>query len=191
MTTTVMLVDEYTDRAEWLREALDDSGYRVVATVAPHEDLYQRVKEIEPDVVIIEARSGKRDILEGLSARTGRYPRPVVLLTEHNDPELMNEATRAGVSPYVVGGLSADGVQSIINVAINQFHEFEKLRSELSDTRARLENQRIMEQAKCLLMEQDGLSENQAYHLLRKTAMEKSRAISEIAQAFLRARGRA
>ena len=190
MTTTVMLVDAHTDRAEWLREALDDSGYRVVATVTHDEDLYQRVKDVEPDVVIIEARSGKRDILEGLSARTDRYPRPVVLLTEHNDPELMSEATRAGVSPYVVSGLSAGGVQSIINVAINQFHEFEKLRSELSDTQARLENQRIMEQAKCLLMEQDGLSENEAYHLLRRTAMEKSRAISEIADAFLRSRGR-
>ncbi|MFV8834247.1 ANTAR domain-containing protein [Aquisalimonas sp.] len=191
MATRVMLVDEYPDRAVWLGDALNDAGYEVACTVKAHEDLYQRVLDVQPDVVIVEARSGRRDILEGLGTRNSPYPKPVVLFTEHSDPELMQAATAAGVSPYVVGGLSAEGVRSIINVAINQFHQYEQLRHELVDARTRLEHQRQMEQAKCFLMERDGISENDAYHMLRRTAMERARPISDIARAFLRANGRA
>ncbi|SEO44050.1 ANTAR domain-containing response regulator [Aquisalimonas asiatica] len=191
MATRVMLVDESPDRAVWLGDALNDAGYEVACTVKADEDLYQRVLDIQPDVIIVEARSGRRDILEGLGTRHSPYPKPVVLFTEHSDPELMQAATAAGVSPYVVGGLSAEGVRSIINVAINQFHQYEQLRHELVDARTRLEHQRQMEQAKCFLMERDGISENDAYHMLRRTAMERGRPISDIARAFLRANGRA
>ena len=189
MDTRIMLADETPDRAHWVREALSEAGFTVIATVSPYDDLHQRVRDLQPDVVIIEARSGKRDILEGLATRRSPYPKPVVLFTEHNDPSLLKAAADVGVSPYVVDGLSAAGVRSIIQVAINQFHEFEALRNELADTRTQLERQRDTERAKCLLMDRDGLSENDAYHLLRKTAMERSRPISDVARAFLRATG--
>ena len=188
MTTTVMLVDAEPNRALWLEEALAEYGYRVV-NVAADDDLYHRVESISPDVVIIEADSAKRDTLEGMGTRTVSYPRPVVMFAEHHDADLMRAATVAGISPYVVNGLSAEGVHSIINVAINQFHEFRQLQGELRNTSTRLENQKVMEQAKCHLMERKGLTENQAYHLLRQHALERSRPIGEVASAYLRANG--
>jgi two-component system, response regulator / RNA-binding antiterminator len=189
MSTKVMLVDERAARADWLGEALLEAGFLVVAKVDAGEDLYQRVLDLKPDVVIIDSRSGRRDILEGMCSRAQRYPRPVVLFTEHNHRPLLDAATRAGISAYVVDGLSAQGVQSIINVAINQFQQFEELRHRLADAQTRLADQRMLERAKCLLLERQGLSENQAYQVLRRAAMDTSRPLAQVARTLLKAHG--
>lgn len=151
MSNKVMLVDESETRATWLKQALDEAGYDVVSLVKGMDDLHQLVLDLQPDVVIIQSLSAKRDTLESLGCRNSQYPRPVVMLTEHNDPALMQAAQRAGISPYAVAGLSPAGVQSIINVAINQFQQHEELRHQLVDAETRLANQRVLEQAKCMI----------------------------------------
>ncbi len=186
MTTRVMLVDDRPERAQWLKSALDESGYQVVKTVHDMDDLYQLVLDLEPDVVIIEATSGKRDTLEHLGHRNQRYPRPVVMLSEHDDPELLATAMQSGISAYVVQGLSPQGVRSIISMAITQFNEYQKLQRQLARAESRLEEQKLVERAKCLLMEKHHLSEQDAYHLLRKTAMDHSTRITDIARRLLR-----
>ncbi|MCC5809843.1 MAG: ANTAR domain-containing protein [Ectothiorhodospiraceae bacterium] len=189
MTTRVMLVDDRRDRARWLKAALDESGYEVVKTVHDMDDLYQLVLDLEPDVVIIEATSGKRDTLEHLGHQHRRYPKPVVMLSEHDDPELLNTAMQAGISAYVVQGLSPQGVRSIINMAITQFNEYQELQHKLARAETRLEDQKLVERAKCMLMEKHQLSEQDAYHLLRKAAMDHSTRITDIARRLLHGKG--
>ncbi len=189
MSTRVMLVDDHSDRASWLRTALHEAGFEVIALVQGMDDLHQCVLDHEPDVVIIESDSAKRDVLESICTRSNKYPKPVVLLSEHNDQKVLRTAQRAGISAYVVGGLSVAGVHSIINVAIAQFEQFQALRQQLAHTEQELVRQRLLERAKLLLMEQEGLSESMAYHQLRKAAMDSGKPIAEAARALLKLHG--
>ena len=111
------------------------------------DDLYQRVVSLEPDAVIIEAGSGRADILEHLAQRRDRYPRPVLLFTETNAPDLMRQAARVGVSAHAVHDLSAEAVRAIIDVAIAQFEEFRGLQRRLASTQSKLEEQKLLERA--------------------------------------------
>lgn len=189
--TKVMLVDNETDRAQWLRDALLDAGFNVVATIQGLDDLYQQVLDLEPDVVIVEATSGKRDILEHLANHHQRCPRPIVMLADEHDAEAIREAASAGVSAYAVAGVSAAGVKSIIDVAVAQFEAYCRLERRLATAENRLDDQKLIERAKCLMMERHAISERDAYGLLRKAAMDRSKKVREIAAAYLRANGKA
>jgi len=185
MVTKVMLVDDSPERSAWLEESLQVAGFTVVATVQGEDDLYQRVLDEEPEVVITEAGSGKRDTLEGLCSRGGRYPGPVMNGSVHHDPELMSTAAAAGLSAYAVGGVPREGVQGAIRLAIRQYERFQGLARELADTRRQLAEQRDVHQAKCLLMEREGLGEADAYHLLRRRAMNSGQPIPRLARRLL------
>jgi len=189
MRTKVMLVDETRERVEWIRQALEQAGFEVVSTIQGMDDLYQQVVDLEPDVVIVEACSGKRDVLEHLGNRHQRYPKPVIMLTGGNDPEIVRTAAQAGVSAYAVQGLSADGVRSIIDVAISQFKEYQQLQARVDTAEAGLSDRKHLERAKGLLMERHHISENDAYHLLRKAAMERNSKVADVARALLKVNG--
>ena len=187
MQTRVMLVDETPERAEWIQAALAEAGCEVVA-LDGLANLYQEVTDREPDVVIIEAGSGRRDILEHLAHRRGRFPRPVLLFSHDNAPEAMRQAVRAGVSAYAAQDLSAQTIRSIIAVAVAQFEEYEALQQRLASSESKLADQKLLEQAKCLLMERHAISEKNAYGLLRSAAMERSVKLTEVARIVLKAR---
>ncbi len=185
MSTRVMLVDDSTDRARWLEDALDQSGYTVVATVQGMDDLYQLMEDTSPDVVIVEAGSAKRDTLEHLGSAGHSYPKPIVMLGEHQNPDMLQTAAKAGISAYVVQGLSPDGVRSIVQVAIAQFDQYHALQRKLARAEERLQEQKLVERAKCLLMERHGLPEQQAHDMLRKTAMDHSKRLVDVARRLL------
>lgn len=177
----VMLIDENQARSALLEQALSDAGYTVAARIGTDENVFQRVKEVEPDVIIIDMEAPDRDILENMRAISRDQPKPIVMFAENSDSDMIKAAVRAGVSAYVIDGLSDKRVKPIIEVAIARFREFHALRTELAQAKQDLAERKIVEKAKGILMKHKGLSEDQAYVALRKMAMDRNQRLGEVA----------
>lgn len=183
----VMLVDDDRDRSALLRQALHGSGNEVVAELSTNSDLLMAVNEHAPDVILIDVDAPSRDTLESLGQIARDRPRPIVLFAEKSDTETIRRAMRAGVSAYVVDGMSASRLKSVIEVAIARFDEHQALRRELEETKNRLADRRDIDRAKGVLMQRRKLSENEAYELLRKMAMDRNLKLGDAARALLAA----
>lgn len=182
MTMRVLLVDRNSTRLSTLRAVIGDAGFDVVDVISEEADLYLAVARLAPDAVIVGADSPSRDVLEDLATLGQHYPKPLLMLSSRDDRRLMAEASGAGVSAYVMEGLSPALVRSLIDVAVRQSQQMESLRQELAKTRDTLEDRQVINRAKCLLMEQGALSEKEAYRRLRKTAMDQALPLTEIAR---------
>ncbi|HYA36690.1 MAG TPA: ANTAR domain-containing protein [Candidatus Methylomirabilis sp.] len=187
MNVRVMVVDESPARAESLRQALLELGYRVIACIGPDEHIPTRVRETQPDVIIIDVDSPDRDTLEHLCVIDRDQPRPVVLFTHDDDRDKIRAAMRAGVSAYVVRGLSSERVQPVIEVAMARFQEFQALRRRLDQANASLAERKRIERAKGILMKSRGCAEDEAYRLLRKMAMDRGKRVADIADTLIAA----
>lgn len=181
----VMVIDEEPERFAVLEQALRDGGYTVVARVQTDEDLLARVRELAPDVIIVDMESPSRDILEDMHSISMSQPRPIVMFAESSDSDMINAAVRAGVSAYVVDGLSSKRLKPVIEVAIARFREFQGLRTELAQAKNDLVERKAIEKAKGILMRQKGLNEEQAYNALRKTAMDRNQRLAEVAKSVI------
>lgn len=178
----VLLVDRRSARLSTLRAVIADAGYDVVDVVSDEADLYDAMERLAPDAVIVGADSPSRDVLEDVATLGERYPKPLLMLSSQDDRRLMAEASAAGISAYVMEGLSPALVRSLVDVAVRQFQQVETLRRELAETRETLADRQVINRAKCLLMEREAMSEQQAYARLRKTAMDHSLPLAEIAR---------
>ncbi len=178
----VMIVDEVVERAEVLQRVLTQAGYEVIAYVPSTFDLHRQVRARQPDVVIIETDSPDRDTLENLCVVSRDEPRPVVMFTHDGDSEKIRAATDAGVSAYVVDGMSAERIGPIIGAAIARFEQFQALKRELDETEEKLADRKVIERAKGILMKSRNLSEEEAYRALRKQAMERNARLAEVAR---------
>lgn len=187
MKLRVMLIDESEARANLLEDALSAEGYEIVARVRAGINLYDEVEAVAPDIVIIDMDSPDRDMLEQMRTLHDAHPRPVVMFANDDDAHMIRDAVRAGVSAYVVDGLSRERVRPILEVAIARFNEFQHLRQELAQTRTTLEERKLIDRAKGILMDRRGLSESEAYDLLRKKAMDSNRKLADIARTVLAA----
>jgi response regulator NasT len=181
----VLVVDESPERAELLREGLRRAGHEVSATLTSPLVLLKTIEELRPDVVVIDTESPTRDVLEHLVVVTQHTPRPIVMFTSDASPETMREAVRAGVSAYVVDGLDAARVKSIVDAAVARFEEFQRLRERLADATLRLDERKLVDRAKGILMKSRGLDEESAYRALRRMAMDRNRRIGEVARAVI------
>lgn len=171
------------ERARALRIGLLEGGYNILAALPPDTDLEEQIAQLQPDVIIVDEQSDAA--LKKVVAATATAPRPIVCFTEDNDREKMHAAIEAGVSAYVVAGLSADRVKPVLDVALARFEVEQKLRHELSETRIKLAERKVIERAKGLLMERHHCSEEEAYRKLRRLAMDKNLKLSELAQRML------
>ena len=176
---------EDAELADALRDGLIDAGYDVVATLNGDLHLPQRLSQLAPDMIIIHADSDARDVLEHVVMATRDEPRPIVMFTEHSEPNDMRAAIAAGVSAYVVAGLQPQRVKPVLDVAMARFTVEQKLRAELSSARSELAERKVIERAKGLLMTRNGYSEEEAFRQLRRQAMDKNLKIVEIAQRIL------
>jgi response regulator NasT len=140
-----------------------------------------------PDVVLIDLTNPRRDTLEALSEVSGAHQRPVAMFVDQSDPELSAAAVRAGLSAYVVGGLSGDRIRPILETAIARFRMMSQMQSELTAAKQALENRKTIDRAKGLLIRAKGLSEEEAYQLMRKTAMDQGKRMIDVAQALITA----
>lgn len=185
----IMLVDDSEPRSRELRRLLGDLGHDVVAEVRNPRELYAKVKTMAPDVIIIDTDSPSRDTLEHVALLSERDPRPIVMFSADRDGDTIRAATRAGVSAYVVDGLSATRVEPIIAAAVARFDAFQAMKHELAQAHTRLSERKLVERAKGVLMKVRGISEEEAYAALRRTAMERSITIGEVARRVLEVSG--
>ena len=172
-------------RSRALRIGLLQAGYNIIAVLPGDLYMTERIAQLQPDMIIIDAESNSRDVLEHMVLATRDAPRPIVLFTEDGDQTNMAAAMEAGVSAYVVAGLQTERIKPVLDVAMARFNADQKLRHELSDTKAKLAERKTIERAKGLLMERHHLSENDAYQKLRKQAMEKNLKLADLAQRVL------
>jgi two-component system, response regulator / RNA-binding antiterminator len=178
----VMIVDEKVERAELLETALTAAGCDVVARLILGTDLQEKVNQAQPDVVIVDMECPDRDVLEHMSQITRNQPRPIVMFVDRSDSESIQAAVQAGVSAYVVGGLHADRVKPVVEVAIARFHEFQTLRRELESARSSLVDRKVIERAKGILMKHRGMAEEDAFRALRKMAMDRKIRLAAVAR---------
>lgn len=172
-------------RAEALRTGLEDAGYNIVAALPADLSLPDRIAGLQPDMIIIEAESDARDVLEHIVIATRDERRPIVMFTEDDDTRSMDAAMAAGVTAYIVAGLQSERIKPVLDVALARFRQEQKLLAELSDTRNKLAERKLVERAKGVLMARKGLSEEQAYQKLRGMAMNRNLKLSEVAQRLL------
>jgi response regulator NasT len=178
-------LQEQARRGSALRIGLLEAGYDIVASLPADIYLPERIAQLQPDMVIIDAESDARDVLEHIVIATRDEPRPIVMFTEDDDTSSMEAAIAAGVSAYIVAGLQPERIKPVLNVALMRFRQEQKLRTELSDTKHKLAERKVIERAKGLLMERHRMTEDQAYQKLRSMAMNKNLKLSEIAQRIL------
>lgn len=181
----VLLVDRHSARLSTLRAVIEDAGFAVAAVVNEGDDLYAAVERWAPDAIIVGADSPSRDVLDDVATLGQAYPKPLLMLSSQDDRRLMAEASAAGISAYVMEGLSPALVRSLVDVAVSQFQQVEHLRAELAATRETLADRQVIHRAKCLLMESEALSEDAAYKQLRRTAMDRAQPIVEIARQMM------
>jgi len=181
----VLVVDESEDRAAILHEALTAAGHEVAASLHSPLELLRAVDRLQPDVIVIDTESPTRDVLEHLVIVTQSSPRPIVMFANDSGDQAIREAVRAGVSAYVVDGLEAARVNSIVEVACARFEEFQRLRSELAAANLKLSERKLVERAKGILMRARQLDEESAYRALRRMAMDRNRRIGEVAQSVI------
>ena len=182
MQLKVLLVKDDPVRSELLKESLLEFGYDVVAETQMTGELLKRADQSCPDLLVIDSDSPDEQLFSRLHELALHNPLPVVLFTEEDNRDVISRAVRAGVSAYIVDGLDQSRLGSILDVAVERFKETERLRLELKDTKANLAERKAVDRAKGILMKQRGFDESQAYHALRKMAMDKNLKIGQVAE---------
>ncbi|RWD78514.1 ANTAR domain-containing response regulator [Mesorhizobium sp.] len=186
---TVLVIDENHIRASIIEAGLREAGHEQVTVVHDVAGIARRIAEIEPDVIVIDLENPNRDMLENMFQLSRVVKRPIAMFVDRSDQASIEAAVAAGVSAYVVDGLRQERVKPILDMAISRFNAFSRMARELEEARSELEDRKVIDRAKGIVMRSRGLSEDAAYTLLRKTAMSQNRKISEIAQSLVTAAG--
>ena len=173
------------ERSRSLRIGLLENGYNIVAVLPADLFLPDRLAQIGPDMIIVDAESQARDTLEHVVFATRDARRPIVLFTNDDDTTHVRDAIAAGVTAYVVAGLAADRVKPVLDVALARFQHEEAMRRELADARLQLSDRKVVDRAKGILMSRHSITEDDAYKRLRKTAMDKGLKVADVAQRII------
>jgi response regulator NasT len=183
----VLIVDQNLLRAAILEDGLREAGYRNLVVVRDMQNLLRRILDEEPDVILIDLENPNRDVLEQMFQVSRVVRKPVAMFVDRSDKGSIAAAIDAGVGAYVVDGLRKERVQAIVETTISRFTAFEKLRTELQETRQQLADRKTVDRAKGIIMKQRRVGEEEAYELLRKTAMASNLRIPQVAQSVITA----
>lgn len=186
-TLSIIVVEKDRDRAVMIVDCLREAGDHDVLVIADELGLARRISERNPDLVLIDAGNPSRDAIEELTIASAPLQRPVAMFVDESDGTLTKAAIEAGVSAYVVAGLSANRIKPVLDAAIARFHLMQKMRVELAETRRALEERKVIDRAKGIVMRAKGIGEDEAYALMRKAAMDQGRKLAEVAQALVTA----
>jgi len=178
----VILVDDDRSRASAVESQLRDVGFEVLSVIPTASGLLYQMAQQEPDVVIIALDSPDRDVLESLTIASSHNPRPVVMFSEAGDQNFITDAIRAGVTAYQAEDINPARVRAAIDIAVAQFSAYNSLREQLDETRRQLDERKLVEKAKGLLMSIHKVDEEEAFSTLRKLAMDKNRTLGETAR---------
>ncbi|MBB6486058.1 ANTAR domain-containing response regulator [Rhizobium lusitanum] len=186
---TILVIDENVIRASIIEEGLREAGHGKVMVIHEVNGVARVIEALKPDVIVIDIENPNRDMMEHLFQLTRTVGRPIAMFVDRSDTAQIEAAMEAGVSAYVVDGLKKERVKSILDMAVSRFNAFSRLQRELAEAKSALEERKIVERAKGILMKMRGLSEEDAFALLRQTAMNEKKKISEIAQSVVTAAG--
>ncbi|WCJ66019.1 MULTISPECIES: ANTAR domain-containing response regulator [Agrobacterium] len=186
---TILVIDENAIRASIIEEGLREAGYQRVTVIHEVIGVARTIETLQPDVIFIDLENPNRDMMEHLFQLTRTVGRPIAMFVDRSDTASIEAAVEAGVSAYVVDGLKKERVKPILDMAVSRFNAFSRLQRELADAKSALEERKVIERAKGILMKMRGLSEEEAFALLRQTAMNEKKKISEIAQSVVTAAG--
>ena len=183
----IVIVDENPIRAAILEEGLREAGYVNVTRIEDRTGLLARIYAIDPDVILIDLENPSRDVLEQMFQVSRAVKRPIAMFVDQSDTASIEASVDAGVSAYIVGNLQKERIKSILDLTISRFNAFARLQSELDRAKSALEERKVIDRAKGILMKAKNLTEEQAYALLRKTAMNENKKIAEVAQSVITA----
>src|ERR1700688_3123013 len=183
----IVIVDESPIRAAILEEGLREAGYTSVVHISEMQRLLSRIYALDPDVILIDLEKPSRDVLEQMFQVSRAVRRPIAMFVDQSDSASIQRWVDAGVSPYIVDGLKKERIKPILDLCISRFNAFAKLQGELDRAKSALEDRKVIDRAKGILMKLKGLTEDEAYVLLRSTAMREKKKIGEIAQSILTA----
>ncbi|MDQ0317500.1 ANTAR domain-containing response regulator [Amorphus orientalis] len=183
----ILVIDDNAVRASIIEDGLREAGLSDVTVIIEMRGLLRQIVEADPDVVFIDLENPNRDVLEQMFQVSRTVRRPVAMFVDRSDAASIEAAIDAGVSAYVVDGLRKERVKPILDMAISRFNAFNRLRDELEHAKQALEDRKVIDKAKGILMKTRGIGEEEAYALLRKTAMNESRRVADIAQGLVTA----
>lgn len=186
---TIAVVEKDEARALLIADSLRAAGDYEVFVLNEDVDLARQIAERNPDVVLVDVVSPSRDMIEELTLASAPLERPVAIFVDHSDSQLTAAALEAGVSAYVVDGLRPNRIKPILDAAIIRFRMSQRMRAELAATKRALEERKVVDRAKGILMKARGIDEDEAYALLRKTAMDQGRKLVDVAAALVTAAG--
>ncbi|MEX0350639.1 MAG: ANTAR domain-containing response regulator [Paracoccaceae bacterium] len=186
---TVVVVEQNQERAFAIVDALKESGDVDVIVIGDVSGLARKIAMHSPDIVLIDIDNPSRDMLEELTVASGPMDRPVAMFVSGAAGGLAKAAVEAGVSAYVVDGLQAERIKPVMDTAIARFQVLRQMRVELAETRRALEERKVIDRAKGLIMKAKGIPEDEAYALMRKAAMNENRRVADVAQALVTASG--
>ena len=181
----IVIVDESPIRAAILEEGLREAGFTGVVHISEMQSLLARIYALDPDVILIDLENPSRDVLEQMFQVSRAVRRPIAMFVDQSDAASIQASVDAGVSAYIVDGLKKERIKPILDLCISRFNAFSKLQDELDRTKSALEERKVIDRAKGILMKAKDLTEEAAYALLRKTAMNEKKKIAEVAQSVI------
>jgi response regulator NasT len=186
-TPKIVIVDESPIRAAILQEGLREAGFTEVVHISEMQSLLARIYALDPDIILIDLENPSRDSLEQMFQVSRAVRRPIAMFVDQSDAASIQASVDAGVSAYIVDGLKKERIKPILDLCVSRFNAFAKLQDELDRTKNALEERKVIDRAKGILMKLKGLTEEEAYVLMRSTAMREKKKIGEIAQSILTA----
>jgi response regulator NasT len=186
---TILVIDENAIRASIIEEGLNEAGHLNVRVIHEMQGVARLIETMDPDVIIIDIENPNRDMMEHMFQLTRMISRPIAMFVDRSDTAAIEAAVDAGVSAYVVDGLKKERIKPILDMAVSRFNAFSRLQRELFEARNALEERKVIERAKGILMKMRGLSEEEAFALLRQTAMNEKKKLADIAQSVVTAAG--
>jgi two-component system, response regulator / RNA-binding antiterminator len=186
---SILVVDENRLRASIIEDGLREAGHTDVTVMADIHGVARQIERAEPDVIMVDLENPNRDMLEAFFQLSRSIRRPVAMFVDRSDEASIAASVEAGVSAYVVDGLRKERIKPILELAVSRFNAFARLTRELEEAKGELADRKIIDRAKGILMTSKNMTEEEAYQLLRKTAMSQNRKVSDIAQSLVTAAG--
>jgi response regulator NasT len=183
----IVIVDENPIRAAILKDGLREAGHINVTHLEDRTGLLARIYAIDPDVILIDLENPSRDELEQMFQMSRAVKRPIAMFVDQSDTASIQASVDAGVSAYIVGNLQKERIKTILDLCVSRFNAFARLQGELDRTKSALQERKVIDRAKGILMKVKNLTEEEAYALLRKTAMNENKKIADVAQSIITA----
>jgi two-component system, response regulator / RNA-binding antiterminator len=181
----VLVIAESSSHADVVCAGLQLAGHELAEVVSPDDEFEEAIDRHHPDVIVLESQSPHVDVLDRMLDATSSKPLPMIIFSDDASVQAIERTVKAGACAYVVDGLEAERVPAILKVALARFEFVAALRSELGVAQQKLAERKFVERAKGLLMKARNLSEEEAYHTLRRMAMERNRRMGDVARSVL------